>query len=252
MVHTGFPLAAIHILPLGDRRLTERLQTHRCTGKHQKEPKAKWATGEHRHLCSTTQCCSDFHKVSLCNGWHGYISPTFSTNPSIVPHELSEFLSLKTLKSLKLLIFSNVSSTWLPMILQNKMWGHSPASHLFIASPSMREKYFKSWARHDIHSCLFCLDLSSASKLGGILTYAVISHMRDVTGPLPSVLILAGRFTHLSSLSFHTFPQELFSCLPDSAFYKNFMKAIMMCMVTINKSVSTLCLARIGGWGVGR
>ena len=74
--------------------------------------------------------------------------------------EQSEFLSLKTLKSLKLLIFSNASSTWLPMILQNKMWGHGPALYLFIASPSMQEKYFKSWAHHNIQSCLFCLDLS--------------------------------------------------------------------------------------------
>lgn len=138
-------------------------QMHR---KHQSEPKARWATGEHRH--PSTQCCSDFHKVSLCNGWHGYVFPTFSTNPSMVPHKLSEVLSLKTLKSLKLLICIFYVAA---MILQNEMWGRSPASHLLIASPSMQEKYFKSWAYQDIQSCLFYLDLSSASKHRWILTY---------------------------------------------------------------------------------
>ena len=47
--------------------------------------------------------------------------------------------------------------------------------------------------------------------------------------------------------------QELLSCLPDKAFYKNPMKAILMCTVTIIKSVSTLSPARFGGGGgVGR
>lgn len=242
VVHAGLKPAANQILPLG--KYTERLQTHTCTWRHQRQPKAEWAPRQHRD--PSTEHCSDFHKVLLGSGWHGYLFPTFSTNPSTVPHELNKFLSLKTWKSLtptahfsQSIFYQYIAADDSPEYKCGGTVLHHNSLQLLL--PYGREV---SNPEHVMTSGLASSAWASvsASQLRWTLTYAVISHLRDAADPLPSASIPPG----LSSLSFHTFPQECLSCLLDSAFNKIPQKQ-SSCALLLLTNLYLLCLQL--GWG---